>query len=58
MTVDHDTVHVYPTGDHIEHWTDDDSCVCGPTTEPVPRDDGTYGWLVVHHALDGREAGA
>lgn len=47
--------HVYPEGDLIEHVTDDDSCVCGPTTEPVPRDDGSYGWLIIHHSLDGRE---
>jgi len=29
--------------------------VCGPTVEPVVRDDGSMGWLIVHHSLDGRE---
>lgn len=47
-------VHVTPAADLIQH-TDTD-CPCGPATEPVPRDDGTIGWLVTHHSLDGREA--
>jgi predicted GH43/DUF377 family glycosyl hydrolase len=33
----------------------DDECLCGPTTEPVRGEDGSMGWLVVHHSLDGRE---
>lgn len=41
--------------DLIEHNTGSDDCVCGPTVEPVERHDGSYGWLVVHHSLDGRE---
>lgn len=47
------TVHVVPVNDLIEH--PDEDCPCGPTTEPVVRDDGYIGWLVVHHSLDGRE---
>lgn len=47
------TVHVLPVDDLVEH-QDADTCVCGPTTEPVPAEDGYIGWLVVHHALDGR----
>lgn len=46
-------VHVKPVADLIDHTSDD--CPCGPTTEPVPRSDGTVGWLHVHHSLDGRE---
>lgn len=49
------TVHVVPVRDLIEH-DDSEDCTCGPTTEPVERDDGSFGWLVVHHSLDGREA--
>lgn len=49
-------VHVYPIGDLIEHDTDSDDCVCGPTTEHVPGDDGGDGWVITHHSLDGREA--
>ena len=49
------TVHVVPIGDLIEHDSDGDSCVCVPTTEPVEGEDGSIGWLVVHHSLDGRE---
>jgi hypothetical protein len=50
-------VHVWPRGDLIEHDADDDDagCLCGPTVEPVPRPDGSIGWLIIHHALDGRE---
>lgn len=49
------TVHCYPVDDLIEHDTDGDDCPCGPTTEVVFRDDGSNGWLIVHHNLDGRE---
>jgi hypothetical protein len=49
------TVHTYPVNDLIEH-TVDDSCVCGPTAEPVIREDGSIGWLLIHHSLDNREA--
>lgn len=48
-------VHVVPLGDLIEHVHED--CPCGPRTEPVEREDGSMGWLVVHHSLDGREIG-
>lgn len=48
-----DDVHVMPVADLIEHeWQD---CPCQPLVEPVPRDDGSMGWLVTHHSLDGRE---
>ena len=49
------TVHVFPLGDLVEHDTEGDGCVCGPTTEHVPSDTGD-GWLVIHNSLDGREA--
>lgn len=47
------TVHVVPVNDLIDH--PDDDCPCGPTIEPVEREDGSFGWVVVHHSLDGRE---
>jgi hypothetical protein len=49
--------HVVPIGDLIEHDTStaEPDCPCGPTVRPVHRDDGAYGWLIVHHSLDGRE---
>ena len=49
------TVHVVPVNDLIEHETDDGDCPCGPSVEPVFRDDGSNGWLITHHSLDGRE---
>ena len=49
------TVHVLPIGDLIEHEDQGDDCPCGPTTEPVPAADGSMGWLITHHSLDGRE---
>lgn len=48
------TRHVVPIADLVEH--EDVDCVCGPTTEPVFREDGSNAWLVTHHSLDGREA--
>jgi hypothetical protein len=41
--------------DLIEHLTDGTDCPCGPTDKPVARDDGSYGWVALHHSLDGRE---
>lgn len=38
-----------------EHDTDGGDCWCGPTIEPVEHEDGSMGWLYVHHSLDGRE---
>lgn len=48
-----DTLHVQPVADLIEH--QDDDCPCGPRVEPVFRADGSNGWLITHHSLDGRE---
>ena len=48
-----DDVHVIPKDDLMCHLAGD--CPCGPSTEPVPRDDGSMGWLIIHHSLDGRE---
>ena len=46
--------HVMPVNDIVDHeYTD---CACGPTTEAVPREDGSFGWLISHHSLDGRES--
>lgn len=49
-------IHVIPLNDLIDHDTSGEPCVCGPRTEAVMRDDGSNGWIVVHHSLDGREA--
>lgn len=51
-----ETIHVEPVNDPIEHDTSGGDCVCGPTTTPVEREDGSMGWVVTHHSLDGREA--
>jgi len=55
MTKGDRVLHVHPRGDLIEHEMTE-RCVCGPETRPVPRGDGSYGWLIVHASLDGREA--
>lgn len=52
---DANTWHVYPSGDTIEHETDGAECLCGPQTEVVRRDDGSVGWVILHHSMDGRE---
>lgn len=51
------TLHVWPVDDLIEHaiTTNEADCMCGPETRPVPREDGSVGWLIVHRSLDGRE---
>ena len=48
-----DEVHTVPIDDLINHLVED--CPCGPSVEPVPREDGSMGWLLIHHSLDGRE---
>ncbi len=49
-------LHVVPLNDLVEHDTfGQGDCVCGPDTEVVFRDDGSNGWLITHHSLDGRE---
>lgn len=52
---DPDIVHVYPVGDLIDHDTGSNNCACVPDVEPVPRTNGSMGWLITHHSLDGRE---
>jgi hypothetical protein len=47
-------VNVVPVDDLIGH-EDSDECPCGPELQPVERDDGTIGWILSHHSLDGRE---
>ncbi len=48
-------VHVVPINDLIDHDTDGGDCLCGPETIPVERDDGSFGWVISHQSLDGRE---
>jgi hypothetical protein len=52
---DHEHVHTYPVRDSIIHEASDE-CPCGPLVEAVFRVDGSNGWTVLHHSLDGREA--
>lgn len=51
------TLHVTPIGDQADHdfSTTEPDCVCGPEVKPVTHEDGSMGWLLVHHSLDGRE---
>jgi len=50
-----DDLHVHPAGDLIEHVLEGDGCPCGPQARLVKKADGSDGWLIVHHSLDGRE---
>ncbi len=43
-----------PVGDLIVHEIND-GCPCGPRPVPRMRPDGSAGWVLVHHSLDGRE---
>lgn len=47
-------VHTMPVNDKFIHFADED-CGCAPRVEPVPREDGTVGWLYIHDAADGRD---
>ena len=51
------TLHVTPTDDLVDHDTSsaEPDCACGPEVRPVTHDDGSIGWQLVHHSLDGRE---
>ena len=50
------TIHTIPLNDLIEHDTSgNEDCICGPRVEAVFREDGSNGWVVLHHSLDGRE---
>lgn len=55
LVTDSSAVHVSPINDLIEHDLESDDCICGPRMEPVKREDGYVGWVVVHHPMDGRE---
>lgn len=46
---------VVPVADVVEHELTGE-CPCGPRDEPVEREDGSIGWVTVHHSLDGGEA--
>lgn len=50
-------LHVSPVDDLIAHdtSTSEPDCPCGPRAEPAKREDGSVGWLIIHHSLDGRE---
>lgn len=54
--VDDDHAHIRPRRDIVLHELDED-CSCLPTPEPIFRDDGSVAWNLIHHSLDGREAG-
>ncbi|MFE9735475.1 hypothetical protein ACFYO9_34030 [Streptomyces sp. NPDC005863] len=43
--------------DQVVHDTStaEPDCVCGPEVRPAEQEDGSVGWLLVHHSLDGRE---
>lgn len=42
-------VHVVPQNDIVNHEANDDAeCPCDPGLEPVIREDGRAGWLVLH----------
>lgn len=45
--------HVVPAGDVIDHETGGD-CPCAPTVTTQWREDGSFGPVVLHHAMDGR----
>lgn len=51
----HNHVHVIPVNDLIEHDEEGTDCVCMPEVVPVERNEGSFGYVITHHSLDGRE---
>jgi hypothetical protein len=51
------TLHVTPISDLVDHDTNtiEPDCVCGPEVRTDTQEDGSVGWLLVHHSLDSRE---
>lgn len=43
-------------GTDIDHELTDD-CPCGPTSEAVKREDGSVGWVIIHHHFSGHGPG-
>lgn len=39
----------------MAHEGEGTDCPCGPDVEAVFREDGSNGWHIMHHSLDGRE---
>lgn len=48
-----DDIHTMPLNDLIEHQFHD--CICRPATQAIQRNDGSFGWQIIHHSFDGRE---
>lgn len=49
---------VVPVRDAVHHARYDDECICGPSVEihqPECCDQHPDNWLLIHHAIDGRE---
>ena len=44
--------HIYPVNDAKQHIVDNNKCWCNPSVKS--EDSGVF--VIVHHALDGREA--
>jgi len=55
MTMSGNEAHVIPVADLIGHEASEE-CACVPQARLVTLADGSDGWLLVHHSLDGREA--
>lgn len=51
------TLHITPLRDLVDHDTStaEPDCAYGPEVRPVVHEDGSTGWLLAHHSLDGRE---
>lgn len=47
--------HVVPVGDLIVHPLVEGLCVWPARRAGAARDDGSVGWVYIHHSLDGRE---
>ncbi|WP_405559048.1 hypothetical protein OHV08_34195 [Streptomyces canus] len=55
-----DTFHVVAQRGLVDHdtSTSEPDCVRGLEVRPTTQEDGSVGWLLAHHSLDGREQAA
>ncbi len=53
MSADLDYLHVKPNDDLLGHTWED--CACLPHLVPVELDDGSFTYMYVHNAWDGRD---
>ncbi len=49
---DMNIVHEYPINDLFKHTVDgSELCICGPSSKPIGKINGKFGWYILHYSL-------